>query len=75
MDPYEALANQIVIQAANDYRFFHKKPRKYPNDAESKRMIADCEKFFLGDWIKALTDVDGSFILRKLEEEVAEYDS
>ena len=70
MDPYEALANQIVIQAATDLRAAHKKLKRFPGHAESLRMIADCEGFFLGDWITALTDVDGAYLLRKLEEEV-----
>lgn len=71
MDPYEALANAIIVQAATDYRQAHKKLKRFPGDAQSLRMIADCESFFLGDWISALTDVNGEFILRKLEEEVA----
>ena len=70
MDPYEALANAIIVQAASDYRSAHKKLKRFPGDPQSLRMIADCESFFLGDWISALTEVNGEFILRKLEEEV-----
>lgn len=75
MDPYEALANAIVIQAATDYSNAHKKLRRFPGDPASLRMIAECERFFLGDWITHLTEVDGKYILQKLEEEVKNVDS
>ena len=33
-------------------------------------MIKQCENFFLGDWIKVLTKLDGRMILSKLKEQM-----
>ncbi len=71
---YERLANAIVEQAVKDYRDAVKKLKK-PNLKKKDRFLAekmkrDCERFFLGEYIKTLTAVDGKYILRKLEEEV-----
>ncbi len=68
---YERLANAIVEQAVKDYRDAVKK-LKEPNLKEKDRFQAekmkkDCEQFFKGEYIKTLTDVDGKYILEKLE--------
>ena len=64
MNPFEELANAIVIQAAKDYRAALKKLKKYPRDA-------DCESFFRSSWYSTLTSVDGELLMRKLQMEVA----
>ena len=69
VDPYENLANAIVLQAVKDYRDSKKKLKKHPNNEESKRIINDVTRFLLSDWITALTTVDGRLILKKLEME------
>ncbi len=69
IDPYENLANAIVLQAVKDYRDAKKKLRKHPNSEDAKKMINDVIRFLLSDWIIALTTVDGSLILKKLERE------
>lgn len=66
---YDALANAIVIQAVSDYRSARRKLRKEPGCHLAKRDINDCEEFFTGQWIKALTEIDGNLILKRLEEE------
>lgn len=71
MNPFEKLANAIVIQAAKDYAEALKTLKKYPRDAEAKQMRNDCESFFRSSWYKALTLVDGEFLIRKLQTEVA----
>ena len=68
-DPWESLANAIVLQAVKDYREARKKHRKRPKNEDAKLMIADCEAFFCSDWFAALTDIDGEALLRKLQEE------
>ena len=69
MDPYQALANSIIIQAAKDYRKARKKLKKRPKNEEAKLMVKDCEDFFRSEWFTALTDVDGGMLLKKLQEE------
>ena len=68
-DPWESLANAIILQAVKDYREARKKLKKRPKNEDAKLMIADCEAFFRSDWYKALTDVDGEMLIRKLREE------
>ena len=69
MDPYENLANAIIMQAVKDYRAAKKKLKKRPTNKDAELMVIDTEKFFRSDWFTALTNVDGEVILRKLQEE------
>lgn len=84
-DPYQNLANAIVLLAADDYRYAVRYIRRHPAPpsipdgyrgkraqqrwCEQYRMIYDCRMFFMGDWIKMLTKLDGAELLRQLEEE------
>jgi len=61
---YENLANAIVEQAVKDYRAAK---RKYRNSAE----IASLRRFFRSDWFRSLTNIDGEWLIRKLDEEAA----
>lgn len=70
MNPFEELANAIVIQAAKDYRAALKTLKKYPRDAEAKHTKNDCERFFRSSWYNTLTSVDGELLMRKLRMEV-----
>ena len=68
-DPYEKLANAIILQAVKDYRTARKKLKKYPKNKDAKLMVEDCERFFRSDWFAALTGIDGQLLLKKLQEE------
>lgn len=68
-DPYESLANAIILQAAKDYRVARKKLKYHPKNKDAKLMIEDLEGFFRSDWFAALTTIDGELLLRKLQEE------
>lgn len=68
-DPWENLANAIILQAVKDYREARKKLKKRPKNEDAKLMISDCEAFFRSDWYRALTDLDGEMLIRKLREE------
>lgn len=72
LDPWEALANAIIIQAAKDYMRACrslKKP-KCSKRQEHERMKSDCLRFFHSQWYCALTEVDSDYLIRKLNEEV-----
>ena len=68
-DPYESLANAVILQAVKDYRAARKKLKYRPKNKEAKLMVQDCEEFFRSDWFAVLTGIDGPGLLRKLEEE------
>ena len=67
--PDEELAGAIVMQAVKDWRRAVKTLKKKPRKESAKQMKEECERFFRSQWFEDLTDVDGSFILRKLKQE------
>ena len=69
MDGYQSLANAIVELAAKDYRKSLKALKKNPRNREAMSMAMECERFFKSEWIKALTSVDGEYIMNRLREE------
>ena len=73
-DPYENLANAIVITAAKDYRDALRSLTRNKNNNNAKRMKEEVERFFNSDWYSVLTDLDGAFLMRKIQEEVGYYD-
>ena len=68
-DPYSELANAIVLQGVKDWRDAVRKLKKRPRYEPAKKMKKECENFFLSDWFKVLTSVDGKYLLEKLQKE------
>ena len=68
-NPYECLANAIILQAVKDYRAAKRKLKHDPKNKDVKLMIEDCEKFFCSKRFEAFSSVDGEMILVKLKEE------
>lgn len=66
-DPWEELANAIILQSVKDYR-------KALRETASDRTVKECEKFFRSKWFRILTAIDGKMLIRKLREEVGAYD-
>ena len=58
MDPYENLAQAIILQAVKDYRL---------TDDESE--LAEIERFFRSGWFGVLSKVDPEYLIRKLRKE------
>ena len=58
MDPYEELANAIVLQAVKDYR-----------NAELQQDMNEIERFFRSGWFGVLTTIDPEVLIHKLKEE------
>ena len=69
-DPYENLANAIVLQAVTDYRTALKKVKANPRNKDAINEALDIERFFRSGWYHSLTSVDGEFLIRKLQEEI-----
>lgn len=65
-DPYENLANAIVLQAVKDYRDALKRLKKKPGNQAAMSDAMECERFFRSGWYKALTSVDGEYLIQKL---------
>ena len=71
-EPYENLANSIILLAVKDYRDALKKLKKWPRNEAAQIMKAEVERFFHSDWYRELTSVDGNFLIKNLRSEVRE---
>ncbi|WP_373207031.1 hypothetical protein [Coprococcus phoceensis] len=71
-NPYEALANAIVLQAVNDYRAALKKVKKNPQNKIAIDEALQIERFFKSQWYQTLTSVDGEYLINKLRKEASE---
>ena len=69
LDPYQELANAIVIMAAKDYRHALRIQRRNPDSQAARIKIDEIERFFRSEWYRLLTDVDGEMLIKKLREE------
>lgn len=69
-EPYERLANAIILQAASDYRRDLKKLKKNPQNRDVMNEALRIEKFFRSSWYQVLTTVDGEFLIQKLRKEI-----
>ena len=58
IDPYQELANAIILQAVHEYR-----------DTMNEKDLAEIAEFFLSDWFAVLTNIDGSDLLTTLRRE------
>ena len=69
-DPYERLANAIILQAVTDYRVALKRIKWKPEDRETIDEAMRVESFFRSGWYSQLTAVDGEYLIRRLQDEV-----
>lgn len=63
MNPYEELANAIVLQAVKDYRLH-----------DDERELASIERFFRSGWFSTLTSINPEMLISKLRKEKMRYD-
>lgn len=59
-DPYEELANAIIIQAVEEYR------KLWFKDKSAKQHLIN---FFHSEWFSILTTLDPQWLIEKLEDE------
>ena len=71
MNPYENLANAIIVLAAEDYRQALRRCNQHSEKEAYKQDKASIERFFCSDWFGVLTKLDPETLIRKLREEVA----
>lgn len=70
MNPYETLANAIILQAVKDYRAAGRKLKRNPRNSLARAESDSIEKFFRSDWYASLTRIDGEMLIRELQKEV-----
>ena len=62
-DPYENLAQAIILQAVKDYRLH-----------DDEKELASIERFFRSGWFGVLTHIDPEMLISKLRKEKVRYD-
>lgn len=70
-DPYESLGNAIILQAVKDYRAALRRIKHNPKNHIAIDEALLIEKFFRGQLYRAITNIDGEFLIDKLRREVA----
>ncbi|MCC8073682.1 MAG: hypothetical protein LIO62_06105 [Clostridiales bacterium] len=68
-DPNELLSRAIIVQAAKDYRHALGILQKNPSSRSALYSKREIETFFRSNWYQTLTEVDGEFLITKLQEE------
>lgn len=79
---YEELANAIVLQAVEDYRWARSTLKRLGAKTDrttneeytmnyAKRLKADTEDFFASKWFGTLCALDGKNILKRLQSETS----
>lgn len=58
-EPYENLANSIIVQAVYDYCHAQEDLKKDPRDSEALWTLRECEAFFQSRWFGVLTTIRG----------------
>lgn len=58
MNPYENLANAIILQAAKDYRL-----------TDDEQQLQEIDRFFRSSWFGVLSKVDPEFLIKELRKE------
>lgn len=69
---WENLANAIVVFAAQDFKKAYKRYLRNSRSREAAGEVEALIRFFMGDYYKALTSVDGEVLVRELKRQVEE---
>lgn len=66
------MANAIIVSAVEDYKAVLLRVKRRPDSKGAKEDVKRLEKFFHSEWYELLTDLDSSYLLRKVREMVEE---
>lgn len=68
-NPYENLADAIILAAVEDYREALRRFSGNPDSKAAKAEVDETERFFRSGWYCVLTSVEGEYLIRKIREE------
>ena len=68
---YENLANAIIESAVRDYKHALIYARNHPDNEHARREVKRQEQFFFSEWYETLTNLDPSYLVRKVRELVS----
>ncbi len=67
---WENLANAIIVKAAKDYWAAYRAKKRNPQNTRATAELRELVRFFTSLWYSELTDVDGEYLVKKLNESV-----
>ena len=70
LDPFEELANAIVLQAVKDYREANSKLARGRRNLEAEEIKEECLRFFRSGLFPLMTSVEPELLIKKLDAEV-----
>ena len=70
LDPYQELANAIIVQAAEDYRLALRTLKSNPYNSAASGERTALERFFRSDWYATLTTLNPEMLISRLYKEV-----
>lgn len=65
-DPWESLANAVIVQAARDYRLAIKSQNR---SVTAGRTVKECEKFFRSQYFTILSAMDPEYLIDRIRQE------
>lgn len=69
-EPYQNLANAIVLTAVKDYRTALRRLKRKPNNKDAAAERDSIEEFFHSEWFAILTEMDPDYLIDRLNKEV-----
>ena len=69
-EPYQNLANAIVLTAVKDYRTALRRLKRKPNNKDAAAERDSIEEFFRSDWFAVLTELDPEYLITELNKEI-----
>lgn len=68
-NPYERLANAVIVQASKDYVTGLRKKNRNSESTSAEHDVRMLERFFHSEWYQILTSVDGTYLMDRLRKE------
>lgn len=68
LDGYIQLAHAIVIVAAESYKYTLLAVRHHTKSDSVYRRKEELESFFMSDWFRLLSGLDGRYFIKKMQE-------
>ena len=67
---WQALADAIILQAAEDYRRLTRRLIVHPDELDNVSEMRRIERFLRSDWFGVLSELDGRRLLRDLKADI-----
>ena len=69
-EPYQNLANAIVLCAVKDYRQVLRRLKRKPHNKDAAAERDSIEEFFRSDWFSILIELDPEYLITELNKEI-----